>query len=113
MSHSTYSIPSPIAYNGSMANTQTQPDPRIEEISLPDVRAWRWENDYTKDFGYVSKGELLWDPHNHTFTYCTRVVRPTDPGTWTMIRCRGDMWEGRDTVAKARETAQDFIFGIV
>lgn len=107
MSHSAYSTGRLSAYNGGMKATQTLPE--ITEINLPDVDGWRWESDYSEDFGYVVKSELLWTRHTGRFTFSTRIVRPTNPGTWSTINCRGEMWEGRDTLAKARETAHSFI----
>jgi hypothetical protein len=77
------------------------------EVNYPDVVGWEWRGE---PFGENPEGllhQLVWDRHNGGFMYSTK----NPAGRWVNVSCRGAMWEGADTLAKAREVARGFIEG--
>lgn len=83
----------------------------VTEINYPDVVGWEWTGEpWTEsETGISHPGlahSLVWDRHNHWFMYSTK--REHD-GKWIITKCQGDLWEGADTLAKARAIAAYFI----
>ena len=84
---------------------------KTTEINYPDVCGWEWTGEgwTEEELGIEHPGlahSLVWDRHNFTFMYSTK--REHD-GQWVNIPCRGEMWEGHNTLKKARAVAVEFI----
>lgn len=85
---------------------------KVREINYPDVVGWEWTGkDWVNSEGETQAGfqhQLSWDRHANRWIYGTK----NPAGRWINVTCRGEYWEGHDTVAKARALAEDFIHSV-
>ena len=85
-------------------------DTKVREINLPDWCAWEWTGEsWTDDLEVFHPGlrhQLLWDRHNHGFTYCSQ--READ-GQWVNTKCQHPKMQNVSNLNEARDVAEWFI----